>query len=446
MENSYNIDVSDLEGYRSDFKEAVNNVKVRGLSDSAANSMWQLYLMNQQYNYDDQWWNEHDSPDAITSQLRALGYSDAFISQYLLGNGSSSKTSTVPNASGGSGSGAMEDMIGAANAMTNSAQSVSQAVQADTQAQVGAAQVENLKSQTNLNNVNAGLRPSESAATVHRDTEAGNESASNVVRNDTLNQLTKQETEKCKKDCDLTDEQITNYQLQNYWYDARTEAELNESYNRAALYFEQKLSEVKSREVMQADIDLKGALENEANAHAVEHRANAKLAGTQANYYSTLNQNAQTEGKFLRADWDFRQKTGVNVDWDTEQQAMKLWNEGKYEEARDVMLGMYKFQMWRHSAGMVGSRVIPTEVNRREGEFGDTGIYTPSVIHETLRDFAPLLYGIGRAGFGVSGSNFNGTGTPAPKSAVNPSSKSVWPGDRTESPMEYYRRVKRGIK
>lgn len=318
------------------------------MGDARAQAVYDMILADYNFNMSDTWWNDHDSLAAQTRQLKELGYGPQYISQFLMGNGSNSQLLTPDTVSGGSGSGALENALSAVGAVTDASLSFTEAVKADTQASVGAAEAENLRSQANLNNVNAGLRPVESAASVNNLNAGANKFNSGAALDNKIIELTDEQIKSISKDIGIKEEQIKLYQKQNFWYNFQSAQELMESYSRTALYFEQKITEKHKQKALDSEVERNFA--ESMLMGAQEYKTYQEAAGIVID-----NQNKQ-------ADWDYRQQTGVKIDADTEQQAMTLWNQGKLEESRDLMLGVFRYYLYLKSGQFYGGEyVLPNE-------------------------------------------------------------------------------------
>lgn len=381
-----------------------------------------LLLMQQQYSYDDQWWNEHDSPNAITAQLKALGYSDAFISQVLKG-GSSSQNTDAPFATA-QGSSPAQDAAAVSGALSGAVNSVSQAVQADTAAQVGQAQVENLKSQANKNNVDAGLAPGLAASQNTKNYSSAAKDDSDVVRNDVLNDFTREEIREIGKKIDLTEEQITNYKLQNYWYNDITIAELNESQARCQEFITRAKLNLANVEVAKSEVNLN----TELAAESVERQYKT--------YVEAQNIAQDTKNKDLsyeQAKYEFDYMVahdGIKLDMDTQQKVGELIARGKLDEAEKYLMGQYRWQLYCKSGETFGEFVLPSD-----GYDSGVRMNTFGVIRDAANTVfqSPLMFNIGRQGFSLSSPRVSNGGKLLPQSSRNP------PGGFKPIPNKHYK-------
>lgn len=372
---------------------------------------YDLLMMQQQYAYDDQWWNEHDSLSAMTSQLRAMGYSDAYIANFLSNNGGSSQSSPA-NYVTAEGVNPSDVATSALNSLSGVSNSVTNAVNADTQARVGEAQVANLKSQATKNIVDAGLAPDLAASTISKNTSSSALDYSNVDRNSTLNELTAEEIREIGKKIDLTDEQIEYYQKQNYWYDAVTIAELRESGARCAEYFSRVKLNLANVEVANSEVNLNKMLTSESYSRINLNNTTAFNVAQDTKQKKLSYQQMKYEFDYMVA------HDGIKLDWDTQKKVGELVLQGKLDEAEKLCLGQYKWLFYTKSGEVLGERYHPNEVMSGVEE-DKISKDLPQVIYKTLGVLGPMLYGYGAASF------YNGRGrglTPSRVSSTNPSS------------------------
>lgn len=369
-----------------------------------AQYLMDILLMQQQYSYDDTWWNEHDSPNAVTSQLKSLGYSDAFISKVLSG-GSSSQNGQAPFVSA-SGTNPLQDIASLSGAISDSANSVSQAVQADTAAQVGQAQVENLKSQAYKNNVDAGLAPGLAASQNTKNYSSAAKDDSDVVRNDVLNDFTREEIREIGKKIDLTEEQITNYKLQNYWYNDITIAELNESQARCQEYFSRTALNYANVKVAESEVDLNTELAAESQQRQYKTYVEAQNIAQDTKNKDLSYQQAKYEFDYMVA------HEGIKLDMDTQQKVGELIARGKLDEAEKYLMGQYRWQLYCKSGDVMGNWFVPSDGYDESNDRSKMRINIPKFTFD-LFDSLPVHFGFG--------SYSNMGGRPLPSSTPNPS-------------------------
>lgn len=403
----------------NDVREGYNDIgKGHNFSDSTANYLAQLGLMANQYEMSDQWWNEHDSPAAITEQLKALGYSDAFIAQVLSG-GASSNLGVAPTASGGNGNGAMSNLNGAMSNVVGAADSVARSVEADTSAKVGQSQVVANQSQAVKNLAEAGVVGDVAHSNVVKNMSSAAKDVSDIERNTHLNRLTDEEVSQVAEQTNLTKEECRHYELQNQYYEEVTQQELNESRARCAEYFSrvklnlasaaEKYSQI---EVNESQIDLNQALEQESEARA--HNVDVDTTGK------------DIQNKQMRYEFDYMvAHDGIKLDDDTQQRIDKLLDAGKVDEAERVCLGVYKY----HAAvkyGNVSSEWRSPSPSISSDVKQNSEIDLPHFMFETFKSL-PLGIYINPTG------SFRG-GFPAVKFPSPKSMKQTWnPNDRWDS-------------
>lgn len=406
--NPLPLNPSDARAKKSNGK----NVPVNSLAyeQNLAQYAVDVMLMQQQYAYDDQWWNEHDSPEATTAQLRALGYSDAFIAN-VLGGGSNSQQGDAPFVSA-VGDNPAESAAAVGNQITGVANSITNQVNADTQARVGDAQVENLKAQATKNLTDAGLAPGLVSSTIRKNDSGAALDYSNVARNNVLNDFTAEETRLVSKKIDLTEEQITNYQLQNYWYNDVTAAELRESQARTTEYFSRAKLNLANVEVANSQVDLNEMLTNESQEriyNIAENTANLRQ--------DTINK----EQQFKQMSYEFNymiSHDGVKLDMDTQQKVDALILAGKIDEAEKLCMGQYKLQLYRKSGETFGEFVLPSD-----GYDSGVRMNTFGVLRDAAKTViqSPMMFNMGRQGFSPSSPSVSNGGKLLPQSSPNPS-------------------------
>lgn len=398
-----------------------NNVNVNklALQQAGSNYIYDVMLMQQRYDYDDTWWNEHDSPAALTAQLKALGYSDAYIAQFLNSNGGSS-TQGDASFTQANGDNPAESVAALNNAISGSANSVSNAVQADTAAQVGQAQVENLKSQANKNNVDAGLAPSIAASQNTKNYSSAALDDSNVTRNEHLNNLTDKEIDDIGEKINLTKEQIINYQKQNYWYDSVTVAELNESQSRCLEFFTRSKLNLANVDVAKSEVNLNEELANESVERQYKTYVEAQNIAEDTKNKSVAYDQAKYEFDYMVA------HDGIKLDMDTQQKVGELIARGKLDEAEAYLMGQYKFQLFTRSGDDLGTRYKPSAVERDNDEHGTLSTDIPGVFYRTLDavgGLSPFMYlnSFGRGGV----TNYGKAAPPSYSNSKPTSSKPI---------------------
>lgn len=375
-----------------------DNVSVNNLAyqQAGANYIFDLMLMQQRYDYDDTWWNEHDSPEAITAQLKALGYSDAYIAQFLNSNGGSSSMGDA-SFTQANGDNPAETAAAVTNSISGVSNSVSQAVQADTAAQVGEAQVQNLRSQAVKNSVDAGLAPSLAASTNAKNYSGAALDESNVTRNVHLNNLTDKEIDEIGEKINLTKEQIVNYQKQNYWYESVTVAELNESQARCQEFFTRAKLNLANVDVAKSEVNLNEELANESVERQYKTYVESQNISADTKLKDVNYQQAKYEFDYMVA------HDGIKLDMDTQQKVGELIVRGKLDEAESYLMGQYKWQLFSRSGDDLGTRYKPSAVERDDDANGTLSMDIPGVFYRTMDaigGLAPLMYlnSFGRGG------------------------------------------------
>lgn len=381
----------------------------RNWSDIRKNAYYQLVLMQQQYERDEQWYNDYESYAAKYRQLRDLGVSGRGAMQHLLSLGTDADSNSSPVASGANqNSGfnaALDAMNGAAGNLNEALQVANQSQMVDSQIAVNDATAQNqLSEAANNRSFNPFVAP-KAESEIGKNVADANSSNSEARYKTSLTEWTEEDLKRVAADTDLTREDIKLRQKQHFWYDSLTISQLQVNgteaqKNIAAAEELWTRSAVNRNEINVQDalIGVYNSQELDNYQSAREHDARVSLINEQTNTQREITSGQQMDNVARAVDilpvlvGDLPYSAGDQA------QMRQYLERGDFKSAQRLASSVWLFEMYAKNGQTVGEQIVaPTNVQNNSrgyavgGDYGNNNIVR-SIYHagKALSPYLPF--------------------------------------------------------